>query len=85
MKTVRISLFVIVSMVVSIVVPSKARLWLSKNRKFFFVSASPNAILTSVLIRHEADQYKKTPKKVKQSLRTIPEGLNWGLTEDDLP
>lgn len=84
MKTVRISLFVIANMVVSIVVPSKARLWLSKNRKFF-VSASPNAILTSVLIRHEADQYAKSNKKVKQSIKSIPEGLNWGLTEDDLP
>jgi hypothetical protein len=84
MKKVRISLFVIASMVVSIVVPSRARLLMSKNRKFF-VSASPNAILTSVLIRHEADQYAKATKKVKQSLKTIPEGLNWVLTEDDLP
>lgn len=84
MKTVRIYLFVIAKKVLY-VVPSKARLWLSKNRKNFFISASPNAILTSVLIRHEADQYAKSNKKVKQSIKSIPEGLNWGLTEDDLP
>ncbi len=64
--------------------PSFARLWKSKNReKFFFVSPSPTAYLSMVLVRQEQKNYTK--KKVKQSLKSIPEGLIWGLTEDDLP
>lgn len=64
--------------------PSFARLWKSKNReKFFFVSPSPTAYLSMVLIRNEQKKYPY--KKVKQSFKSIPEGLIWGLTEDDLP
>ena len=62
--------------------PSFARL-LRKNREKFFFIASPSALLSMVLVRHEIKSYPN--KKVKQSLKTIPEGLNWALTEDDLP
>ena len=73
-------------MKIGIKLPSFARLWKSKNReKFFFVSPSPTAYLSMVLVRQENKNYGKPNKKIKQSIRSIPEGLNWGLTEDDLP
>ena len=71
-------------MKIGIKLPSFARLWKSKNReKFFFVSPSPTAYLSMVLVRQESKKYPY--KKVRQTLKSIPEGLNWGLTEDDLP
>lgn len=56
---------------------------MSKNR--FFVSSSPTALLSMVLVRHEAKQYEKKKKKEKITLKHIPDGFIWGLTEDDLP
>lgn len=88
MKKVQEYKYAIIPMVMSFAIigrmPSIARLLLSKNRKFF-VSPSPNAILTHLLIRHEAKQYKKPDKKIKQSIKDVVLGLKWRLNEDDLP
>lgn len=59
-------------MKIGIKLPSFARLS-SKNREIFFLKTPAPAVS------------RYTHKSIKQALRTVPEGLNWRLTADDLP